>query len=168
MTETCGEGLKFDQGKLRLGLIPPELKRELGRVLTHGASKYDDRNWEKGMDWLRAHDALERHLLAWQEGESYDPESKCHHLASVIANAMFLMVWEMRGVGNDNVHINRDRRQEGDVQRREEDRPETLRVGFGRPGSDDLVWKIRPLGEFPGFEGKFGEVWSHFHPDVQS
>ena len=51
--EVSKEGLKHDQGKLRFDLIPPEALIELAKVLTYGASKYNDRNWEFGMAYGR-------------------------------------------------------------------------------------------------------------------
>lgn len=96
-------GYKADEGKLRLGLIPPELWEELGKVMTYGAGKYEDRNWERGMDWHRPYDSALRHILAWSKGETLDPESGCHHLASAIANLTFLLTYEARGIGNDDV-----------------------------------------------------------------
>lgn len=62
-------GVKRDAGKLRLDLIPPEMHRTLGEVLTFGASKYDDHNWEKGLDSERLYAACQRHLLAHREGK---------------------------------------------------------------------------------------------------
>ena len=46
------EGQKFDTDKLRYELLPPELLEETARVLTFGAVKYADRNWELGMNYL--------------------------------------------------------------------------------------------------------------------
>jgi hypothetical protein len=40
-------GRKNDNGKVRLELVPPELLFAVGQVLTFGANKYADRNWEK-------------------------------------------------------------------------------------------------------------------------
>lgn len=75
------QGIKHDSGKLRLDLIAPEMTRALGEVLTFGAGKYEDRNWEKGLDQARLLAACQRHLLAHQEGEALDPESSLEHLA---------------------------------------------------------------------------------------
>ena len=73
-------GVKHDAGKLRLDLISPEMLRALGEVLTFGANKYGDRNWEKGIDLARLYAANQRHLLAHREGEITDPESGMPHL----------------------------------------------------------------------------------------
>ena len=75
------EGRKNDQGKDPWHLFPWDAARAIVKVLGFGASKYDPRNWEKGMAWSRPHDALIRHLTAWwQDGEDKDPETKMSHL----------------------------------------------------------------------------------------
>ncbi len=96
------EGNKFDNGKLRLDLIPPEATIALGQVLTMGAAKYDSRNWEKGFAWGRSIAALKRHLTAWEAGENKDPESGFSHLAHVLCNAAFLVTFEARNIGTDD------------------------------------------------------------------
>lgn len=83
-------GIKHDKAKLRLDLIPVSTFKGLGDVLTHGANKYGDRNWEKGLMYSRVYGALLRHVIAWWDGEEFDPESGVHHLDSVLANASFL------------------------------------------------------------------------------
>jgi len=84
------EGKKFDQNKLRLDLIPASTSEALGRVLTFGANKYEDHNWEKGLKWSRVIGALERHIMAIKRREDYDPESGLLHCEHVLANASFL------------------------------------------------------------------------------
>lgn len=87
-------GLKFDAGKPRMELISPIAMEELGKVLAHGAKKYADRNWEKGLAWSRIIGSLLRHLFAYMRGERVDPESGCSHLAHVLCNAHFLVHYE--------------------------------------------------------------------------
>ena len=99
-----GEGLRFDAGKLRLDLIPPEWLEALGGVLTVGAAKYAPRNWELGMPWSKVWGPLLRHCLAWLKGERNDPETGQHHLAHVAWNALALMVYEMRKLGEDDLN----------------------------------------------------------------
>jgi hypothetical protein len=43
--EQAQPGKKFDQGKIRLDLIPPQTIIDVGQVLTYGASKYGPENW---------------------------------------------------------------------------------------------------------------------------
>ncbi len=90
------EGKKHDTGKLRLDLIPPEMHRALGEVLTFGAGKYGDRNWEKGIDLSRLYAAGQRHLLAHAEGEFLDPESGLPHLCHAFCNLGMMLTLDMR------------------------------------------------------------------------
>lgn len=89
-----GTAKRFDIGKPRFSLIPPAPLEEIAKVLTMGAEKYGDRNWEKGMKWTRCVDSLERHLNAWKSGENLDKESGLPHLAHVCVNSMFLLQYE--------------------------------------------------------------------------
>ena len=59
------EGQKFDREKTRYDLLPPELLEGTAQILTFGANKYGDRNWELGMSWGRPFGALMRHMWAW-------------------------------------------------------------------------------------------------------
>ena len=88
-TETIGR--KFDGGKLEYGLLPPLALKEVVKVLTFGAQKYERDNWQKVPDSKRRYfDALQRHTWAWKEGEKLDPESGIHHLAHAMCCLMFL------------------------------------------------------------------------------
>lgn len=78
----------YDAGKLRFDLLPPEWEQGLAQVMTMGAAKYADRNWEKGLDWGRRYSSLRRHLNAFWAGEDFDPESGLHHLVHVAWNAL--------------------------------------------------------------------------------
>ena len=96
------EGVKFDSGKLRMDLLPPDALEALARILTDGAEKYGARNWEKGMAWSRPYAALQRHLLAWWGGQDVDPESGHPHLWHVLTNAVFLTSYQIREIGEDD------------------------------------------------------------------
>lgn len=95
-------GVKADAGKVRFDLLPPEPVRGVAEVLTFGARKYAERNWEKGMDWSRPFGALQRHLWAWWEGEDRDPETGYPHLWHAATNIFFLIAYQARGVGKDD------------------------------------------------------------------
>lgn len=83
-------GTKNDTSKNRLDLLPLRSLWEVGGVYTLGATKYSDRNWEKGIRFSRVLGALLRHLFAWWLREDHDPEDGQHHLDSVIWCAMTL------------------------------------------------------------------------------
>lgn len=88
------EGRKEDAGKLRFDLFPVGPLEELARVFTIGAQKYNDRNWERGLQFGRVFAALMRHAWAWWRGEQNDPEDGQHHLSSVAWCALALMELE--------------------------------------------------------------------------
>lgn len=97
-------GVKFDQGKLRYDLIPPEMLEEAALVLTYGAAKYGARNWEKGMLWSRPFGALMRHMWAWWGGEDSDPETGYSHLSHALCCITFLSAYRRRSIGIDDRH----------------------------------------------------------------
>lgn len=92
-------GLRFDEGKIRFDLIPPEWHWALADVMTEGVKKYAERNWEKGMSWSKMIGCAGRHILKFMCGERYDDETGCHHLAMAAWNLLSLMSYDLRGVG---------------------------------------------------------------------
>lgn len=96
------EGRKDDSGKARHDLIPPELPDAVAQVLAFGASKYGERNWEKGMNWGRPFAALMRHMWAWWRGEANDPETGMSHLWHAACCIAFLIAFEQRKIGTDD------------------------------------------------------------------
>jgi len=87
------DGVKYDSGKLRMELIPPEAIEALAEVITYGANKYSDDNWKK-VSKDRYIGALMRHLNAYRKGELYDDESGLTHMAHILTNAAFLIYKE--------------------------------------------------------------------------
>jgi hypothetical protein len=71
-------------------------------VLTHGAAKYGDRNYELGMSWGRVFSALGRHAWAFWRGQDIDPDSGMPHTWHVLACAAFLVTYEARKIGTDD------------------------------------------------------------------
>ena len=96
------EGRKDDSGKTPWHLMPPDALNQIAQVLAFGATKYGDRNWEKGMNWSRPFSALMRHMWAWWRGERCDPETGLSHLAHAGCCILFLLSYEVRGGGNDD------------------------------------------------------------------
>ncbi len=93
---------KQDVGKTRFGLVPPNAYRVVAEVLTYGAEKYGVNNWCAGAVYSRYVDALERHLNAWKSGENLDPESEQNHLAHVACCTLFLLEYQLSGLGEDD------------------------------------------------------------------
>lgn len=106
------EGRKDDQDKIRIELIPPEFIFGVAKVLTFGAKKYSDRNWEQGMAWSRVFGALMRHLWYWWGGQGpttknfvfgdLDDETGMSHLWHAECCLAFLVAYEERKHGTDD------------------------------------------------------------------
>lgn len=101
-TPPTTEGYKADQGKDPWDLAAWDAFRAIVKILEFGARKYEDRNWEKGMAWSRCFAALMRHMTAWWECEGKDPETGCSHLWHAGCCVMFLIAYELRGIGTDD------------------------------------------------------------------
>lgn len=101
-TVSPGEGRKDDNGKEPWHLAPVDAFRAIIKVLAFGANKYAPRNWEKGMAWSRCYSALQRHMTAWWEGDGKDPETGYSHLWHAGCCIVFLISYELRGVGTDD------------------------------------------------------------------
>jgi hypothetical protein len=84
------EAQKFDADKPKHGLISGRFLTGLAHILTFGAKKYGTHNWRKGMVTSRYYDALQRHLVAWNDGEDLDPESGLPHVYHAACCLMFL------------------------------------------------------------------------------
>lgn len=84
-------GVKFDDEKPRTDLLPSHAILEVAKILTYGAHKYEAHNWRKGLPWSRVYAAVQRHLMAWNDGETNDKESGLNHLAHACCNLMFLI-----------------------------------------------------------------------------
>jgi hypothetical protein len=93
---------KFDSAKLPLHLIPPEAIIGEAMILGFGATKYSERNWEKGMDWSRIFSAAMRHLWQWWIRAGADPETGLDHLFHARTCIGFLIAYSARNVGNDD------------------------------------------------------------------
>ena len=109
-------GIKYDEGKERFDLLPPEFLFATSSILGFGAEKYGDRNWEKGFKWGRVFAALNRHLWSWWGGKTettknfllgdLDIETGKSHLWHAACCLAFLITFEERDVGQDDRSIN--------------------------------------------------------------
>ncbi|WP_216726083.1 dATP/dGTP diphosphohydrolase domain-containing protein [Hymenobacter siberiensis] len=100
-----GGGLRYNEGKARYDLVPAFAQQQYVEVLTKGAEKYAERNWEAGMKWSKVLASLERHLAAIKRGEDYDPETGKLHSAHVMCNAAFLTeYYKIYPQGDDRPH----------------------------------------------------------------
>jgi hypothetical protein len=88
-------GTKLDVEKARWDLLPVEAVRQIVDVLTFGARKYAPDNWRVVPDARRRYYAATlRHLTAWWEGETRDPESGMRHLAHAGCCVLFLLAMD--------------------------------------------------------------------------
>ena len=86
-----GEGFKADAHKPRWDLLPWGPVEDIVRVLTLGAQKYADNNWQKVPDARRRYfAAAQRHMVAWWQGEEFDPETGLPPLAHAQCCLSFL------------------------------------------------------------------------------
>ena len=97
-----GVGVKFDQGKPRMSLMPFNALASIASVFTYGAEKYSADNWRDGMRWRRMADAMLRHVGAWLEGEDLDDESNLPHLAHAGCCLLMLLGMVLSGKGEDD------------------------------------------------------------------
>jgi hypothetical protein len=103
-------GLRYDANKPMMHLLPPDALLALAEVYTKACTpttmypqgKYPKRNWERGMDWSKVTDSLERHLMAFKMGEDKDRESGLLHAAHMAWNAMALLTYQLRKIGVDD------------------------------------------------------------------
>lgn len=82
---------RFNKGKPRIGLIPPEILEALGAVLGFGAEKYGENNWKKGLTDEECLSSCLRHITQLMKGERLDSESGLHHAAHAACNLAFLL-----------------------------------------------------------------------------
>ncbi len=84
-------GVKHDEEKPQMALIPAIALEEEAKVWTFGAKKYDTWNWKKGLTYTRILSAMLRHTIAIMKGEDFDKESGCLHAAHIRCGAGMLI-----------------------------------------------------------------------------
>jgi len=125
------EGKKYDGEKPRMYLLPPKALVEVAKVLTFGASKYDEHNWKK-LDNLqnRYTGAALRHIFAHMDGEELDPETELDHLSHAVCCLLFKLEAKLE-----------------DETRRKEERPrESLSYEY-RESDNPLEWGLADYEE---------------------
>lgn len=86
---TTGE--KHDAEKPRWDLLPTGAVGAIVDVLTFGARKYAPHAWRNVPEGKRRYlAAAYRHITAWHQGETLDPESGLPHLAHAGCCLLFL------------------------------------------------------------------------------
>lgn len=95
-------GIKHDDEKPMMDLLPMAALTEVGKVLTEGSKKYASHNWRQGFKYSRLQAALLRHYTAFSEGEDRDTETNLLHLAHLTCCALFLLEHQLKGYGEDD------------------------------------------------------------------
>ena len=87
--------------KVPLSVVSAPVLMEIGLGMMEGARKYRRHNYRiVGVRASVYYDAAMRHLMAWWEGESIDPDSGLNHITkalaclSVLRDSMILGNWE--------------------------------------------------------------------------
>lgn len=80
------KGVKLE----RFDLIPALPLTLAARHFGVGASKYAERNWERGYEWSKSFAALNRHLWLFWSGEDVDEETGSLHIVAAMWHAMVL------------------------------------------------------------------------------
>lgn len=106
-----GNGSRFNANKVRVDLLPWDALLAIAEHYTKGAIKYPARNWEKGLKWNEGCAAsLARHLGKWSQGEDFeiekigDKEYVMYHDEAMAWNAIALIAYRLRGIGEDDRH----------------------------------------------------------------
>jgi len=79
-----------------LDCVPRVELAGVAAVLAFGATKYADRNWEKGQMYSTGFASACRHAEALHRGERIDPESGLAHESHFWCNVLFLVVFARR------------------------------------------------------------------------
>ena len=94
-------GMKHDNGKPMLGLVPPMTATRIATVMTECVerkeSPYKINSWRHVKPASRYLDALERHVEAIKNGEFVDKDSGLPHIDHVLTNAAFLAWFHAHG-----------------------------------------------------------------------
>lgn len=105
MQQEKGTGKRFNSNKTKHHLTPAFTQEQYAKVLTAGAEKYGNHNWQKGMSWSTVIDSLKRHLNAIENCEDYDKETGLLHSAHIMCNAGFLTeYYNIYPEGDDRIH----------------------------------------------------------------
>jgi hypothetical protein len=99
---TPSGAIRHNKGKTRWDLLPYDALDSVAQVMTQGADKYGERNWEKGFPWMSVFSSLMRHLFKWVRGEDLDDETGLPHLSHAACNVLFLVTFYLRKSGTDD------------------------------------------------------------------
>lgn len=90
------QGTKHDGEKTRFDLLPASALDAVAKVLTKGAAKYGDRNWEQGIKFGRLFAATQGRLNAWWLTIDHDAEWGFLHLAHAACCVLMLLHYALQ------------------------------------------------------------------------
>lgn len=94
---------RYGDAKPPLGLFPSVATVYAAKVLQHGAEKYGAYNWRKdAVEAETYYHAVLRHINAWWDGETLDPESGLPHIAHALSGLAILLDADSIGMLIDN------------------------------------------------------------------
>ncbi len=99
------KGIKHDDSKPDLSLIPTDALWGTAAALSYGAKKYQRHNFRNGLNYSRLVAAAMRHLTAWNEGEEVDNESLLSHLDHAMATLAMLKFMSVNKKEMDDRYI---------------------------------------------------------------
>ena len=98
-------GLRFNDNKPKLSLIP-SISRTLEALGWQvGAAKYGEFNWEQGMNWSIPLNCMGRHWEAINSGEWVDEETGVPHISLIMCNASMLAYYYYHNVGTNDLPL---------------------------------------------------------------
>jgi len=81
---------RFNDDKPQWSLVDFESFEDMVKVLEFGAKKYSANNWKKGLEINKLCESMLRHVFAFMNGETNDPESGLPHIGHIQCNTMFI------------------------------------------------------------------------------
>jgi len=103
-SDTTGQTLKFDEGKIDLSLVEPWVEEAIAKVYTVGMMKYRRDSW-KEFTPKQARELIapaKRHLNAYRKGEYSDPDDGLPHLVKAVWNLLTIYYHEERAANVNN------------------------------------------------------------------
>lgn len=96
--------IKHDQDKPRWDLLPYKALEQIAIIMTQGAKKYGEYNWQK-VEKERYQAAMMRHFCEYMNGNLLDKDSGMMHISHVLVNALFLVWKELENESNSDRNL---------------------------------------------------------------
>jgi hypothetical protein len=99
---TSATGGEKGQKPAQMSTVDAVALLKLAEVGGYGGRKYEPHNYLRGYAWSLSLDALFRHILAFESGEDFDPESGLPHVTHAAWHCLALTSFMVRGLGTDD------------------------------------------------------------------